>query len=1220
MVPVGMERFTASARPTLEECLRLAAHCDVYVGVLAYRYGWIPPGNEKSITELEYQAAKNAGRPRFMFVLDEGVQVDPNRDFDTGDDRWEKQKKLDAFKAHSSSDQMPGRFHENELQAKVLHALLHYRDSLASKHLSRAPPPGLCAVPPLPMQYIARAELSHLQSALLSRGTSRVGLVGKPVGVQGMGGVGKTIAAAALANSAAVRRAFPDGIYWLTFGQTPDLSALQLLLLHDLNIDVSQLDTDSKDARVLLRRQALRAALRTRTCLLVLDDLWDGEHVERAFSTDIAQSKLLLTSRRRDVLQVLGAQTFEIGQLEESDALQLLAAHADVGALPHQAQAIVERCGGVALAIAMAGSMLREEPHRWENVLHKLEQADMKAIEARFPGSPHRTLFTCLDVSVFQLPGPLRERYVELAVFPEDEPIPELVLQTYWSVSGMTPYQVQDAIDVLFDRALVRKDEADRIVLHDLQCDYVKATAGDRLQSLHSRLVDTYSASCAGSFHETPDDGYFFGHIAEHFVKAGRIVELRALLFDVRWLAAKLRATGIDGLLSDFEHLTLETDLPAILLRDTLGLSCHVLRSRPEELMAQLVGRLLDVSEPDLVWVAQSARAQLAVPSLVPQWGPFVQPGAGLLRTFEGHTARVMCVALSADGTRALSGSGDYKVNLWDTRSGELLRVFHAHTARVNAVVLSRDMAFALSGSDDRKLMLWDTRTGDLLRTFAGHTDSITAVALSADGERALSGSRDCSLKFWDARTGQLLRTFKYHEIPVNSVALSADGTLALSGSDDKTVLLWDPLRGEPLKRFAGQDAFVSSAALSADGTRAFSGAIDGSLRLWDVHSGELLQTIQGHIHRVNSVALSIDGMRALSGSADETLKLWEPCGGALLRTFKGHADWVHSVALSTDGSRALSGSFDRTLKLWDMSSSELLRTLEAHADWASTVALSADGTHALSGSVDQTLKLWDTRTGELIRTFQGHTDTVSSVILSEDGTRALSGSRDSTLKLWDARSGRLLRTFRGHKAVVNSVALSADGMRALSGSDDWTLMLWDTQRGELLQTFEGHTDLVNSVVLSRDGTRALSGSDDCTLILWDTRSGTLLQMFEGHTAWVHSVALNADGTRAVSGSADHTLKLWDTRSGELLQSFEGHVAAVNSVALSADGTRILSGSVDKTMKLAIVHPSTYASENVSFTADAEVCAVALASDGSLALAGDTLGRVHVFAVRVDSA
>lgn len=48
-----MERFTASAHPTVAECERQARECHIYLGIIAHRYGWIPEGKQASITEIE---------------------------------------------------------------------------------------------------------------------------------------------------------------------------------------------------------------------------------------------------------------------------------------------------------------------------------------------------------------------------------------------------------------------------------------------------------------------------------------------------------------------------------------------------------------------------------------------------------------------------------------------------------------------------------------------------------------------------------------------------------------------------------------------------------------------------------------------------------------------------------------------------------------------------------------------------------------------------------------------------------------------------------------------------------------------------------------------------------------------------------------------------------------------------------------------------------------
>ena len=99
----GMEIFPASTRPTVEECLRFAKEADILVGIIAWRYGWQPNGEEKSSTEMEYDAA----RERLMFLLNRELPLNPEKDFDPGPDRWKKQENLAAFIKRFSEDQLP---------------------------------------------------------------------------------------------------------------------------------------------------------------------------------------------------------------------------------------------------------------------------------------------------------------------------------------------------------------------------------------------------------------------------------------------------------------------------------------------------------------------------------------------------------------------------------------------------------------------------------------------------------------------------------------------------------------------------------------------------------------------------------------------------------------------------------------------------------------------------------------------------------------------------------------------------------------------------------------------------------------------------------------------------------------------------------------------------------------------------------------------------------
>jgi WD40 repeat protein len=60
----------------------------------------------------------------------------------------------------------------------------------------------------------------------------------------------------------------------------------------------------------------------------------------------------------------------------------------------------------------------------------------------------------------------------------------------------------------------------------------------------------------------------------------------------------------------------------------------------------------------------------------------------------------------------------------------------------------------ALSGSWDKTLKLWDVASGRELRTFTGHARVVESVTFSPDGARALSGSADDTLKLWDHSPG----------------------------------------------------------------------------------------------------------------------------------------------------------------------------------------------------------------------------------------------------------------------------------------------------------------------------------------------------------------------------------------------------------------------------------------------------------------------------------
>ncbi len=332
-----------------------------------------------------------------------------------------------------------------------------------------------------------------------------------------------------------------------------------------------------------------------------------------------------------------------------------------------------------------------------------------------------------------------------------------------------------------------------------------------------------------------------------------------------------------------------------------------------------------------------------------------------------GHRDYVRSAAISPDGKRIISGSGDNSLRICDAATGECLGVLNGHENWVWSVVISPDGTRIVSGSLDNSLRIWDAATGDCLRVLNGHENWVLSVAISPDGTRIVSGSADNSLRIWEAATGECLRVLNKHENSVADVAISPDGTRIVSGS-------WD-----------------------------------NSLRIWDAATGECLRVLNGYVNSVESVAISPDGTRIVSGSGDKSLRIWDAATGECLRVLNGHEDMVTSVAISPDGMRIASGSRENSLRIWDAATGECLRVLNGHENSVMSVAISPDGTRIVSGSVDKSLRIWDAATGDCLRVLNGHENSVTRVAISPDGTRLVSGLRDKSVRVWDAETGRSL-------------------------------------------------------------------------------------------------------------------------------------------------------------------------------------------------------------------
>ncbi len=64
-----MENLPTSSEDAIRASRRLVSQANIYVGVFAHRYGYVPSGTEISITEMEYDQAVKLGIERLIFIM-----------------------------------------------------------------------------------------------------------------------------------------------------------------------------------------------------------------------------------------------------------------------------------------------------------------------------------------------------------------------------------------------------------------------------------------------------------------------------------------------------------------------------------------------------------------------------------------------------------------------------------------------------------------------------------------------------------------------------------------------------------------------------------------------------------------------------------------------------------------------------------------------------------------------------------------------------------------------------------------------------------------------------------------------------------------------------------------------------------------------------------------------------------------------------------------------
>ena len=1090
------------------------------------------------------------------------------------------------------------------------------------------PPLGkLIGVPSLPPHYLSRADrLIPLRDAVRSGLDSPAPLGGETarhqfygisgttphVGMHGMGGIGKSVLANLLAHDRKIREAFPDGILWVGLGSLPNLANLMRDAHRGLGGD-GAFETEHEG------KTKLKGLLADKAVLLVLDDAWRRPDVD-AFDVLGPRCRALITTRDAGLLTKLGGTHHVVELLTDAEALRLLAVAADIAleSLPPEAKEIVRECGRLPLAVALCGGLVRRRS--WSEVLDQLRQARIDRIADRHAIEPqHENVWRAIHVSVAALEPAEKARFLELAVFPSDETIPEPALATYWQHTGaFDEWDTGELLTSFAERSLVQlaksradADQATRgFMLHDLIYDYLRNPQTLResqtsVRDQHETLLAAYQAKCPDGWWKQKDDGYFLTHLRGHLAAAGRIEELANLLQDLRWLEAKNSAGLAFDLPHDFSEaivaLPEEDDRRRIffLLDEALRRELHFIDRHRDDYPQGLFQCLWNnawwydsahasnwYDPPNDGWSTEGPpweRIGRKLSSLLESWRTAIestQPGVRWLRSMRppaihlGTSQKAMfdndfnerretATFFSDDGRVLISGK-----NAWDVKTG----------AKVDIpleIIRKKATSKAVAGAAGDEATKPKTPL-EIMREKAAAKAAGAAGEETAKPKTPLEIIREMAAAKAAGAAGE--ETVK-PKTPLEIIREMAAAKAANeSGESAKPKTPMEP-RSRPTVRSGTAGETTAPKPESFPGLRYTEPDYRGS-------------SYDGRFH-----VYYYDEPEEPDDINDGNIWVWEPKRNSI-QVLRGHRDWLICTAFSPDGKLLASTGSDRTTRIWDLCIGDKLARIHGHVDLVRWVTFSDDGQRLVSVSVNGTIWSWDGLTGlevECIRfsqsrviegsapfSFNGrylvfdenhvfHIRDVSNsaeiasfpnrdgwtgFAIDQTGTKLLAtGPGDVDIYVLHLATGTPQHILNCEKQRSRPQFASSSDGQFVAVSSK-SVEIFDLQTEHAIAQFAGLDTCRGAIAFSPNGRQFLAGNSG-TVFVWNIASGTVASRLRLYDLWGDGEAQSPDG-RWLARSTDQGAIIIDSKTGMESVRLPGRIGTFRSLAFSSDGRCLL--------------------------------------------------------------
>jgi WD40 repeat protein len=242
------------------------------------------------------------------------------------------------------------------------------------------------------------------------------------------------------------------------------------------------------------------------------------------------------------------------------------------------------------------------------------------------------------------------------------------------------------------------------------------------------------------------------------------------------------------------------------------------------------------------------------------------------------------------------TASEDKTIKIWDLNRNILIKTLEGHTDAIYCLALLSDGNKA-SGSEDRTIKIWESKNDyKCLNTLNGHESGLISLLVLKNGS-LVSGSFDKCIQVWDCKSFERIKTIEGNTFWLYSLINLIDGFYA-SGSRDKTITIWN-INNECVNTIEN-DNKVFSLLLLPEGNIA--SGTNETIKIWncinDYKEIQCIHILKGHTHYIFTLCLVNDDY-ILSGSQDKPIKVWDIKNDhQFINTLNGHNSIISSLLI----------------------------------------------------------------------------------------------------------------------------------------------------------------------------------------------------------------------------------------------------------------------------------------------------------------------------------